>query len=90
MSQTRRVAIALSENLLTQVDQIVRRENGSRSEFIREAMRKLVAEREKVRAEQIRSGYRKMGPLNLELAEEGLSTDNEDLDRYEAVLAGEA
>lgn len=90
MPQTRRVAIALSENLLAQVDQIVRRENGSRSEFIREAMQKLVLEREKVRAEQIRSGYRKMGPLNRELAEEGLAKDNEEFNRYEAALAGEA
>lgn len=90
MPQTRRVAIALSESLLSQVDQIVRREHGSRSEFIREAMQKLVAERERIRTEQIRSGYRKMGPLNRELAEEGLGTDNEDLHRYEAALAGEA
>ncbi|HHZ19066.1 MAG TPA: ribbon-helix-helix protein, CopG family [Firmicutes bacterium] len=90
MPHNRRVAVNLPENLLSRVDRIVRREKGSRSAFIREAMLKLVAERERERrVEQLRRGYQQMGPLNLALAEEGLCEDAKELVEYEAMLAGE-
>ena len=89
MPNSRRVAVTLSDSLLTKVDQIVRREKGSRSQFIREAMLKLVAEREKERIASLGAGYRKMGSINLKLAEEAISEDNEDFNRYEAKLAGD-
>lgn len=88
MPQTRRVAVNLPEDLLSKVDRIVRREKGSRSGFIQEAMLKLVAERERERRmEQLRHAYQQMGPLNLALAEEGLFED--EFSEYEAALAGE-
>ena len=37
--------------------------------------------------EKMASGYQKMGPLNLELAEEGISEELAEIDRYLDTLA---
>jgi CopG family transcriptional regulator/antitoxin EndoAI len=90
MPQTRRVAVEIPENLLLKVDAIVRREKGNRSDLVREALSKLVAEREREWSRtKMRLGYERMGTINLKLAEEGLSGEDEDLARYEAYLAGD-
>ena len=91
MPQTRRVAIILPENLLSRVDAIARREKGSRSGLIKEALLRLVAERERERDRlRMRLGYERMGPINLQLAEEGLSAEDEALASYEKFLTEDA
>lgn len=91
MPQTRRVAIVLPENLLSRLDAIARREKGSRNGLVREALLKLVGEREQeLNRLKMRLGYERMGAINLELAEEGLSGEDQDLAQYEAFLAGDA
>jgi metal-responsive CopG/Arc/MetJ family transcriptional regulator len=72
------------------VDAIVRREKGNRSDLVREALAKLVAERERERSRiKMCLGYEQMGTINLKLAEEGSSGEEEDFARYEAYLAGD-
>lgn len=84
MAQAKRIMVSLPESLLQEVDGIVRRETGNRSAFIREAMLLLIAERHNhERIEVCRLGYKKMGKINLELAEDGLEEDSRDLDNYE-------
>jgi len=70
------------------VDGIVKMEKRSRSELIQEAMCTYLEEkkRQKFRETMIR-GYREMGEINLELAEEGIILENEGLRLVRARLA---
>ncbi len=87
----RRVVVLLPESLLQEVDRVADREYSSRSAFIRDAMRHLLAEKSRTeKQEKMAVGYQKMGPLNLELAEEGISQDMEEFDRYlDRLVVGE-
>jgi CopG family transcriptional regulator/antitoxin EndoAI len=70
--------ISLPHNLLEEVDGIVASENRTRSDFIREAMRLYLQEREKRQIrERMQMGYLEMARLNLRLANEALEAENE-------------
>lgn len=87
MAQAKRIMISLPDSLLQEVDGIVNRETGNRSEFIREAVRLLITERQRRgKIEGYRIGYEQVGALNRMLAEEGLRRDCGDLESYENYL----
>ena len=78
MAVTKRIMISLPHNLLEEVDDIVASEKRTRSDFIREAMRLYLAEREKQQIrEKMRKGYAEMAKLNLRLANEAFEVENE-------------
>lgn len=84
----KRVMISLPNSLLQEVDGIVEKENGNRSQFIREAMKLYIAERQKAEIrEQMKQGYMEMGQINLELANSDLSVDFGTMLLYEENLA---
>lgn len=84
----RRVVVLLPESLLQEVDRVADKEYSSRSAFIRDAMRHLLAEKMRAeKREKLAVGYQRMGPINLELAEEGIGQDLEEIDRYMDRLA---
>ncbi|NLW55876.1 MAG: ribbon-helix-helix protein, CopG family [Firmicutes bacterium] len=84
----RRVVVLLPESLLEAVDEVAEREYSSRSAFIRAAMQHLLEEKKLAeKREKMAYGYQLMGPLNLELAEEGISEELEEIDRYLDTLA---
>lgn len=87
----RRVVVLLPESLLEEVDRVAGREYESRSAFIRAAMQHLLEEKKRAeKREKMAVGYQQMGPLNLELAEEGLGQDLADFDYYsDSLAAGE-
>lgn len=88
MAQVKRIMISLPETLLEQVDLIVREEKRNRSEFIREAMKLYIIEKNKRRLrEELKQGYIAMGEINLQLAEEALAGDENCIMGYESVLA---
>ena len=70
--------ISLPESLLAEVDDVVTIENRNRSEFIREAINSVLHERRKrgIR-EQMRKGYQEMAQLNLAIAKELFSMEEE-------------
>lgn len=70
--------ISLPESLLAEVDGIVTLEKRNRSEFIREAINSILHERRrKGIREQMRKGYQEMAQLNLAMAKELFSTEQE-------------
>ena len=70
------------------MDGLARQENQNRSEFIREVMRRYIAERRRMELrERLKEGYRTMAQLNRELAEEGSSASEQAFALYEEVLA---
>lgn len=78
MAESKRIMISLPESLLAEVDGIVTLEKRNRSEFIREAINSILHERRKkgIR-EQMRKGYQEMAQLNLAMAKELFSTEQE-------------
>ncbi len=87
MAQAKRIAVSMPENLLQEVDGIVRRETGNRSAFVREAVLLLVEERRRrERLEVMRVGYQQMGKLNRAFAADGMETVSRELDEYEKYL----
>lgn len=88
MSDLKKILVSLPDSLLNEVDRIVELEQKNRSQFIREAMRLYLREREKIELrEKLKNGYLAMGKINLELAEEGIVDQNSIEKSYENVLA---
>lgn len=82
--------ISLPQNLLTEVDGVVAKEQRTRSEFIREAMKLYLQERRKRQIrERMQEGYREMAQLNLTLAKEAFAAENEASRIAEELVAGE-
>ncbi|GBF11920.1 antitoxin EndoAI [Tepidibacillus sp. HK-1] len=78
MASTKRIMITLPQNLLQEVDGVVRKENLNRSELIREAMKLYLQERRKrsIR-ESMQKGYMEMANINLNLASESFVLEDE-------------
>jgi len=90
LARTKRIMISLPHNLLQEVDGVVEMEKRTRSEFIREAMRLYLQERKKKQIrEQMQEGYMEMARLNLALANEALSAENEADRLAEEIVSGE-
>jgi len=90
LTETKRIMISLPHNLLREVDGVVAREKRTRSEFIREAMRLYLREREKQQIrERMEKGYLEMAGINLSLARESLEVENESIQVAEEMIRGE-
>jgi CopG family transcriptional regulator/antitoxin EndoAI len=82
--------ISLPQNLLKEVDGVVEMEKRTRSEFIREAMKLYLQERRKRQIrERMQEGYIEMARLNLALANEAISAENEADRLAEEMVNGE-
>jgi len=87
VAESKRIMISLPESLLAEVDGIVTVEKRNRSEFIREALNSILYERRKKGIyEQMRKGYLEMAQLNLSIAKELFSTEQEVLEYYEETM----
>ena len=90
MTRTKRIMISLPQNLLKEVDGVVEMEKRTRSEFIREAMKLYLQERKKRQIrERMQEGYLEMARLNLALANEAISAENEADRLAEGMVNGE-
>jgi CopG family transcriptional regulator/antitoxin EndoAI len=90
LANTKRIMISLPQNLLKEVDGVVEIEKRSRSEFIREAMKLYLQERKKKQIrESMQEGYMEMARLNLTLANEAISVENEAGRLAEEMVSGE-
>lgn len=78
MAGTKRIMICLPDSLLEEVDGITGLEKKNRSELIREAMRFYLQERSRsLLREQMRRGYLEMAQINLSLAQEAFTHEEE-------------
>lgn len=90
MPRTKRIMISLPNILLQEVDGVVEMEKRTRSEFIREAMKLYLQERRKKQIrERMQEGYMEMARLNLDLANEAISAENEADRLAEEMVTGE-
>lgn len=88
MAQHKKILVTLPDSLLDEVDEYVARQNSSRSEFVREAMKLYIKERKRAQLhEEMKKGYLEMAGLNAKLAEACVVADNEALFSYEEKLS---
>ncbi len=88
MSQLRKVLITVPDHLLEQVDHYVGQEKTNRSEFVREAMRRYLDEKQKATLrEEMQKGYQEMAELNLSIATMCFEAEEEQFSAYEEKLA---
>ena len=86
----KKIILSLPEELLEKVDDQLKYEEISRSEWISRALVLALeqAKKDRIRA-RMKQGYQEMGLLNLELAEEALAADTSDFAIYESILESE-
>jgi len=78
MPDTTRIVIHLPENLVAEVDNVVALEHQDRGEFIREAIRDALRQHKRAGfVEQMRQGYLEMATINLSIAKDLLSLEEE-------------
>jgi CopG family transcriptional regulator/antitoxin EndoAI len=75
---SKRIIVSISEMLLSEVDSFTILEKRNRSEIVRDAIKFYLEERKKeLMIEQMKRGYLEMAPINLTLASEGTSLEEE-------------
>lgn len=88
MSQLKKVLITIPEPLLEEIDRVCSHEKSNRSEFVREAMRCYLKEKQRLSLkEQLKRGYQEMADINLDIAEMYFLPENEQYSGYEEKLA---
>lgn len=73
MPEVKKIMISLPDTLLREVDVIVASEKVNRSEFVREAMKLYIQDRQRrIIRDEMKRGYSEMASINLSLANESL------------------
>lgn len=88
-SATTEIVIRLPQALVSELDGIVKQENGSRNELIYQAMKMYIRERKKRQIrEAMRRGYMEMAKINLSLASEAFLAEYEADHTVERLVSG--
>lgn len=84
MGQYKKILISIPDNLLEELDNMVSNQKTNRSMLVREAMVFYIKEKHKLELrDKMKMGYEEMAEINLKLAEDCLSADNDQQRRYE-------
>nr|WP_155113672.1 MULTISPECIES: antitoxin endoai [Metabacillus] len=77
-SATTEIMIRLPQTLVSELDSLVKQENGNRSELIYQATKMYLRERKKRQIrESMRRGYMEMAKINLNIASEAFMAESE-------------
>lgn len=77
-ANTKRIMISLPDQLLREVDRVVKQEKLNRSELIRQAMKLYLKERKKrYLRESMQRGYMEMANINLHIASEAFHAEED-------------
>lgn len=88
-SATTEIVVRLPQALVTELDGIVKQENGSRSDFIYQATKMYIRERKKRQIrEAMRRGYMEMAKINLSIASEAFLAEYEADHTVERLVSG--
>jgi CopG family transcriptional regulator/antitoxin EndoAI len=75
---SKRIIVSISEMLLSEVDSFTVLEKRNRSEIVRDAIKFYLEERKKeLMIEQMKKGYLEMAPINLTIASESSSLEED-------------
>lgn len=88
MSKHKKILLTLPDDLLSEIDKLIDGASISRSEFIREGLRFYIQNQKKENIRKLlEKGYREVGALNLQIAEECIAADNLQLENYLEMLS---
>ena len=80
MPASKRIIVSISEMLLSEVDSFTVLDKRNRSEIVRDAIKFYLEERKKeLMIEQMKKGYLEMAPINLTIASESSTLEDESL-----------
>lgn len=86
---TTEISVRLPQNLVSELDGLVKQENGNRSEFIYQATKLYLRERKKRQIrESMRRGYMEMAKINLNIASEAFVAEYEADHTVERLVSG--
>ncbi|MFV8829992.1 MULTISPECIES: CopG family ribbon-helix-helix protein [Alkalihalobacterium] len=86
---TKRIMISLPQNLLNEVDGVVKQENVNRSEFISQATKMYLRERKRRQIrESMQQGYMEMAKINLNIASEAFLAEEEAEHTLDRLVSG--
>nr|WP_272885662.1 ribbon-helix-helix protein, CopG family [Fictibacillus marinisediminis] len=78
MANTKRIVISLPQQIINEVDRMIKNENLDRSEFIHQATKMYIREKKKRHIrESMRQGYMEMAKINLNIASEAFLLEEE-------------
>ncbi|AWZ47635.1 CopG family transcriptional regulator [Clostridiaceae bacterium 14S0207] len=84
---SKKLVINLSDALNKELNEILKKNNKKKSEFIREAIIVYIEETKKQSIqEQMKKGYEEMAELNIEYCQLGFQNYKEELEEYETQL----
>jgi CopG family transcriptional regulator / antitoxin EndoAI len=88
-SATTEILIRLPQNLISELDGLVKQENGNRNELIYQATKMYLRERKKRHIrESMRRGYMEMAKINLNIASEAFLAEYEADHTVERLVSG--
>ncbi|MFC0190421.1 CopG family ribbon-helix-helix protein [Fictibacillus aquaticus] len=75
----KRIVVSLPQQLLSEVDRVIQKENLDRSEFIHQATEMYLREKKNKRQfrDEMRQGYMEMAKINLKIASEAFLLEEE-------------
>ena len=86
---TTEILIRLPQALVSELDGLVKQENGNRSELIYQATKMYIRERKKRQIrESMRRGYMEMAKINLNIASEAFQAESEADHTVERLVSG--
>ncbi|HET7579384.1 MAG TPA: antitoxin [Bacillales bacterium] len=88
-SNLKEIVISLPQQLLNEVDGIIRQENVNRDELIHQATKMYLRERKKRHIrESMRQGYMEMAKINLNIASEAFLAEEEAENTLDRLVSG--
>jgi CopG family transcriptional regulator / antitoxin EndoAI len=88
-SATTEILVRLPQNLISELDGLVKQENGNRNELIYQATKMYLRERKKRQiTESMRRGYMEMAKINLTIASEAFLAESEADHTVERLVSG--
>ncbi|KSU77385.1 ribbon-helix-helix protein, CopG family [Fictibacillus enclensis] len=78
LANTKRIVISLPQQIINEIDRMIKNENLDRSEFIHQATKMYIREKKKRHIrESMRQGYMEMAKINLNIASEAFLLEEE-------------
>lgn len=86
---TQEILVRLPQSLVSELDGLVKQENGNRNDFIYQATKMYLRERKKRHIrESMRRGYMEMAKINLNIASEAFQAEEEADHTLERLVSG--
>jgi CopG family transcriptional regulator/antitoxin EndoAI len=88
-ANTQEILVRLPQSLISELDGIVKQEDGCRNDFIYQATKAYIRERKKRHIrESMRRGYMEMAKINLNIASEAFQAEEEADHTLERLVSG--